>query len=313
MKKVNLKKGSESLKRALNRAESAGKTIASAAKDGAQILSQRAQLLSDKVQKINYESRMKRYNPLFPEQYRDPHFNLPNLIAIVDDAVRKNIDVYEGAIGWINKESGTEVLYLYDEAVAFSGLNFIPAATCDCVYYVDPHNRKQFINVDCYFASMQESKLAELQHIAYSLGARRYWVEMTEYSNERQNSSQRAALNSPQIKTSESHEYEQHAAKQSKSLAEATFSGKREPVAPELCWFAHDNNVKNLIQMRCFEKDTNVIETYNIELSSSNAASMSVNTAIKIDAALKRMGVNGNFNMHSTEEHNRRMFFKLEF
>lgn len=36
---------------------------------------------------------------------------------IVDDAVRRDIDVCEGSIGWLGKENDIEILYLYDTAI----------------------------------------------------------------------------------------------------------------------------------------------------------------------------------------------------
>lgn len=78
--------------------------------------------------------KIKKYNPLFPETYMSEAFNLPNMIQIVDDAVRHGIDVCEGAIGWLNSESGMEVLHLYDEAVEMSRIQFVPNVECNAIY-----------------------------------------------------------------------------------------------------------------------------------------------------------------------------------
>ncbi len=88
-----------------------------------------------------------------------------------------------------------EVFRLYDEAIAFSGLNFIPAAVCDAIYDVDIHDRSRFIRLDCYFEKMQESKLAELKHIAYSLGAKKYSVEMYDTTSEQRTVKQKGKIN----------------------------------------------------------------------------------------------------------------------
>ena len=62
-----------------------------------------AKSISIKTKNLIYSSQMKKYNPLFPEQYHSESFHLPNMIMIVDDAVRKNIEVCKGAIGWLSK------------------------------------------------------------------------------------------------------------------------------------------------------------------------------------------------------------------
>lgn len=79
---------------------------------------------------------MKKYNPLFPEEYNSDDFHVPNIICIVDDAVRRDIDVCQGAIGWRENKKDTEVLFLYDEFVEKSGLKFVPAPVCDEIYYI---------------------------------------------------------------------------------------------------------------------------------------------------------------------------------
>lgn len=315
MKKIDFTKSAEILKTAASKVGEASKTVAKAAKDNAQLLAERAQVMAEVQREKNKEALIKKLNPLFPEDYRAMEFKLPNLIRIVDDAVRKGVEVCEGAIGWITKENGVEMLHLYDEAVEFSGIKFLPAATCDSIYYVDPHNRNNFISLDCYFSNMQESRLAELQHIAFSLGAKHYWVEMVETTYDNQDSSKSANVNAKVANASASEEQHKAISTKSMSVAEAVFASGRKPVKPELCWFANDNNVLNLIKMRCSDATQDEITTYTIELSSSNASTMSVSTAAKVDSALHslKIGANTSFSKASEKEHNKKMFFKLEF
>lgn len=138
----------------------------------------------EKTKADSYARRMKKYNPLFPDQYKSENFNLPNIIMIVDDAVRRGIDVCEGAIGWLSNESGVEVLCLYDEAVVFSGIQFVPAVTCDAFYYVDSFNRNRFVRTDGIFSKAHEERMAELKHVAYCLGAKRCTIEISETSSD---------------------------------------------------------------------------------------------------------------------------------
>ena len=164
-------------------ADKAGKVAVAVAGKTKEMATEIAKNTKDAVEKVkveNYNRRIKRYNPLFEEEYRSAEFCLPNVICIVDDAVRRGVDVCKGAIGWREEKRGTEVLYLYDEFVAQSGLNFIPTAVCDEVYYVDVHNRNRFIKLDCVFQQALEEKIAELEHIAYSLGAKFCSIEIDE-------------------------------------------------------------------------------------------------------------------------------------
>lgn len=310
MAKLDFSKGAVSLR---NAASKAGEKLSSVAKDGAQAFSEKKQELHDKAQIKNYEAKMKKYNPLFPEKYEDSQFNLPNMVRIVDDAVRKDIDVCEGAIGWLSKEKDVEVMHLYDEAIAYSGLQFLPTPTCDSVYYVDPHDRKTFINVDTYFSNMQQERLAELQHIAFSLGAKEYSVEMIESTYEASNSTTSANIKLKTVKASAEDERSMSVMTKSQTAAKATFGAGRKPTQPNLRWFANDNNVINLVNMRCSGTGDSGITSYSFELNSSCAQSMSSATAIKIDAAVKVMGANSNFSSDSAKELSRKMIFKIEF
>jgi hypothetical protein len=64
--------------------------------------------------------------------------------------------------------------------IPFSGLQFIPMATCDAVYYVDSFDRTKFIKADSYFKKIQEERVAELEHIACCLGAKWCYIEVVE-------------------------------------------------------------------------------------------------------------------------------------
>ena len=102
----------------------------------------------EKQKQDNIQHRIKKLNPLFPDKYFSEEFHIPNVIIIVDDAVRRDNELCEGAIGWLSNDSGTETLYMYDEFVAQSGITFVPSATCNSAYYVDNFERGRLYSVD---------------------------------------------------------------------------------------------------------------------------------------------------------------------
>ena len=116
-------------------------------KKAADNIQKSAKDLSDQTQKALLEQRIKYYNPLFKEKFFSEDFNIPNIIKIVDDAERRDIDVCEGAIGWTKKSADVEILYLYDEFVRESGINFIPFVKCDAIYCVDNFDKTKYIDV----------------------------------------------------------------------------------------------------------------------------------------------------------------------
>ena len=263
--------------------------------------------------------RIKKFNPLFPEQFNSENFNIPNLIIIVDDAVRRGIDVCEGAIGWLSNNTGVEVLHLYDEYVPQCGLQFIPSVSCDAVYYVDSFDRKRFIRTDCIFSKAHEERLAELKHIAYSLGAKRCSIQISEAISDTQvhNKNQKfAGSYKSLLSNTESSEqsFVQKNSSQRSGRIEAEFDGHTSPQRPILKWFAHDDNINRLIEMCC--DGNRSVKSEFLELSGSSSATMSQKTACSIDAAIGKVGgAKGHTSMNSeaAKEHHSKLLFQVEF
>ena len=275
----------------------------------------------DKAKVDIQAQRLKKYNPVFPEQFNSAEFCLPNMIEIVDDAVRRGIDVCEGSIGWISKEGGMEVLHLYDEWVKDSEIQFVPTATCDTVYYVDQFNRNKFTRVDCIFGKAHEERLAELERVAYLLGAKTCSIEIVEEftetvsMNRQYEKADQGAYKKVEVKQSEEYEKRLQNSTSAKISGRtiSRFEGSDNPVRPELKWFANDDNVKGLIEMRCTA--CNSIKTRTLILEGASSATMSQKTACAIDSAVMKMKSKTSFDMENQakKEHRSKLVYELEF
>ena len=86
------------------------------------------------------------------------------------------------------------------------------------------------------------------------------------------------------------------------------FEGHDDPKEPDLKWFMHDDNIKNLIKMRC----NKAIKSNVLELSGSASATMSKALACALDDVMK---VGGSLSMEkqSVKEHNTKLIFEIEF
>ena len=302
------KKGAEKLSGFLQKTTEAGK-------NAAESVQKSAATFSEKVRDASYQERLRKYNPLFPEEYTGTDFVLPCLIVIVDEAIRQGIDVCEGAIGWKSTESDTEVLHLYGTSTELKEIEFYPAATVDAAYHVDNFNPNRYINVDCIFDKAHEERLAELKQIAYSLGAKSCTIEITESSQEA-NSANRSAnfggklagIGKIGIKAQQS--FANTAAKKRSGKIKAVFEGSTAPTQPTLKWFANDENIKNLIEMRCTNPGR--LKYEELRLSGSASATMSRKSAAAIDG-LK--GLKGGISMQSQAmvEHSSTLLFTVEF
>lgn len=265
-----------------------------------------AKAIAEKNKANNLNKKIEKYNPLFPNDYKCTDFKIPNVIAIVDDAVRRDIDVCEGAIGWREKVNDVEILYLYDEWIEESKLQFIPVAKCDDVYCVDPFDRTKFIKSEYIFKKTNDDKLAELKNVAYCLGAKSCSIEILD--EERDSMSLASAIKT-RISGADFANNESNAHKQSSKVV-AYFDGNNEPKRPELKWFAYDDNIKNLVEMRCSQKNSIRIET--LEISESSISTMSQRVACAIDK-IKNISGNASLERQSVREQNRKLIFEIEF
>ncbi len=305
-------KSTEAFSSFLQKTTDAGKTAITAVQQG-------ATNLSEKAKQGSYQRRLKKYNPLFPNTFCSNSFNLPNMIVIVDDAVRRGIDVCEGAIGWLAMENGIEVLYLYDNAVKMSGIQFLPTISCDSVYYIDNYIPNRFIRTDCIFSKAHEERLAELKHVAHSLGAKNCSIEITESTHSFNMSSKKAGISEivNGSKSTPTEKYENSATNQNSNQRSGRitveFEGNSEPKKPKLKWFAHDDNIKRLIEMRC--KGDNSIKSETLELSGASSATMSQKTACAIDGAIGKMGFKASASMENQAitENTSKLIFSVEF
>ena len=152
---------------------------------------------------------------------------------------------------------------------------------------------------------VNKEKLAELNNIAYCLGAKRCSIEMVEEDSMSDTKSFTISLNGS--KPSSSLEGSVSLKHQSgKNVSE--FEGHDDPKEPDLKWFMHDDNIKNLIKMRC----NKAIKSNILELSGSASATMSKALACALDDVMK---VGGSLSMEkqSVKEHNTKLIFEIEF
>lgn len=257
-------------------------------------------------------NKLKKLNPVFPEQFESEKFNLPNIIMIVDDAVRKGNKLCNGAVGWLSKDAGVEIFCLYDEAIEYSEIKFIPAAVCDAIYYVDAFDKNRFIRTDCIFSKAHEEKIAELKHIAYCLGAKKCSIEISESQTgstiQKRNVSGKETIYGIDTQESIESNLKNSGSDSRKGKVEIEFEGNSECVFPELKWFFYDDNIKRLIEMRM--NNSNSIKSETLELSGASSATMSQKTAYAIDSAV---GGGLTLSSQAEKEYNSKLIYHIEF
>lgn len=235
------------------------------------------------------------------------------MITIVDDAIRRDEKLCEGAIGYLKNDTGIEILCLYDEAIEFSSLHFIPTPPCDATYYVNSFDRTKYIRTDCIFSKAHEERIAELKHIAYCLGAKHCSIEIDE-SISNVNAQKHSASVIEDVYSADTQESVESNLKQSGSdsrsgKVEIEFEGNSNCVEPELKWFLYDDNINRLIEMRA--SNSNLIKSETLDLSGTSSATMSQKTAYAIDSAVGGGGVS--LSSQAEKEHHSKLIYHIEF
>ena len=268
------------------------------------------QVVTEHTKNAHHEKMLKKYNPLSPEKFHSAAFALPNVIEIVDDAVRRDIQICEGAIGWTDTINGVEILHLYDEYVPQSGLQFIPFAKCDAVYCVDNFDRTKFINAESIFERSTGEKIAELENIAFCLGAKTCTIEIVEKNAETKSANISISTES-ESKTppTELSTYTHNQTHQS-GKAISHFEGNQTPTEPTLKWFAYDESIKGLVAMKC--SGNNTIKSKVLELSCTTSATMSQKAAGAIDKILK-VKASMSIEKKAIKEHCSILIFEVQF
>lgn len=266
--------------------------------------------ISEQTQKTMFEQKMKFYNPLFKEKFFSEEFVLPEIIQIVEESDRKNVDVCEGAIGWTKKNNEIETLYIYKEFIEEAKIEFFPSVDSYAIYCVDKFNSQRYINIENIFGLALDEKIAELDRIAYSLGAKSFSIELVESKSDIQSSSENIMASVNGIGASI---YNNNFSASEKFYGRkniTNFEGERKPVTPKLKWFSNDENIKNLIEMKCFGDYS--IKSKTMILKGSSITSVSRKTAAAIDVMLK---IQGNINIEKmvSKENSTQMIFEIEF
>ncbi len=284
----------------------AGKKIATNTKQGFKNTIEKAKVKSQ-------QKKLKKLNPVFPEQYNSLDFHLPNIIMIVDDATRKNEKLCEGAIGYLENNSNVEMFCLYDEAIEFSKIQFIPNAICDATYCVDPYDRNRFIRTDCFFNKAHEEKLAELKHIAHCLGAKKCSIEISESTSnikgQRRKSEFKGEYQGYAVAESSENSFQQSASDARTGTIEVEFEGNSVCKMPTLKWFANEDTVKQLIEMRL--SDSNSVKSETLKISGSSTATMSQKIARAIDGAVGKTSVS--LSEQAEKEYNSTLIYRVVF
>ena len=255
----------------------------------------------DQTKENIHEKKAKKYTVVTLSDFEKEDFKIPSIIKIEDNSANREFIEDAEAMGWIELHKEVPAFHIYSSFVEKCGLVFIPVPQKDNVYCQDNFNSKKYINSNQVFGKATEEKLAELSNIAYCLGAKSCSAEILEM--EKQTDSYKTQVMKPAGVGSQN-----SIANKKSGKRISYFEGHDEPTMPQLKWFAHDENIKNLIEIRC----NKAIKSTVLELTGSSCASMSHSVACALDEILGSGG-KVSIEKQAKKELNDSLLFEIEF
>lgn len=268
---------------------------------------------AEKQEQLKRDKELKELRPIFADDIEEPGFALPKLIRIGEmDAKHAESSVCENSVGFIFGDKDLNIVTIYSDKMDLFDLKFYPDTDIG-LYYVDPNDRDLYISLDEYFNYLKVARISELQRIAQDLGATHFRVV---YKEQKKTFSANDAKINAAIKLP---------AKQNGKIVADHQSGENEfskveiaadmlclghdPVMPKLSYFRKDPQILSLIESRMANNQLRH-QAYTLNLSSS--CGIKVKDAVKIDAAIKAMKLDGNATVTSEAQSESRRIFEYE-
>lgn len=256
---------------------------------------------------------LERLKPLFQEDFERAEFVMPKMLCVAEiDKPHAENAVCKGSIGFKTIMDDMTAITIFRDHISDFGLTFYPELE-NGVYYVDPCDRDHYVSLDDYFSFMKMQRVAELQRIAQSLGAKHFRVTYKEKTSSASSNSVDAKVAGKALGANADAAVK-HSVSESQMTAlsieaEMRFPGHA-PVRPELQYLKKEINVNNLIELRMDPLSPLQQQHFNIEMS--NSSGIKVKDAVKIDAMLKVMKLTGNTTIVSDAKNEARRILEYE-
>ena len=269
-----------------------------------------ARAIANQTKKNIHDAQAKKYFSVTEKEFTDVNFSVPNIIKVVDDLSNRKFITCEDAIGWIEKFDDIDVLHMYVEFAKKCGLQFIPVLKKDGVYCVYKFDINKFIDVNDVFKITTDEKVAELEKVACDLGAKSCSIEIVESDSASKGTSVGFKVGNAETSIGIEGESNKKIRNVIRGKTTVRWNGSDMPKQPYLSWFAHNESIKNLIDMRL--GDRNAIKSKCYELSGLSFVTMDKKIAGVIDNI---SGLKGNTSMGNkvSKELNSVLMFEIEF
>ena len=231
-------------------------------------------------------------NPVFADELRLS--TMPDMIRICSpDKQHLDSPACKDSVGYMMTVKDLKVLNLYTAYKDEYGLDFYPVPRED-VYYRHPFIPNRYVSLNSYFHQIKKEKVDELEKIAFALGAK--YVKITLYTQRKSFTGVKGGADlsvggktnkkkkKPEIAVSAVFDNESY---EELGVESETKMKGHVPESPKLQYFSNDSDIAALIEMRLTGNNEIYEKSYKIKYS--NSSKISAASALKIDAALKKM------------------------
>ncbi len=275
------------------------------------------QTVIDRNQAAQAENQWKmdleRLKPLFPEDFEQSAFTMPKILCIAEiDKPHAESAACRGSVGFRTVLEDLSAVTIYRDRIDGFGLSFYPELDHG-VYYADPCDGRRYVLMDTFFAYLKMQRVAELQRIAQSLGAKHFKVTYKEKNRSSSSLSVNASVSAKGPGAGGGAEVQHTASNSSASAvrveAEMDFPGHA-PVKPDLYYLKKEINIANLIEMRMNSLSPLQYQHFIIEMS--NSSGIRLKDAVKIDALMKTMRASGSLSVAREVQNEARRILEYE-
>ena len=302
-KNERTEKAKEAFANIWQKTSSAGKNVGKKAADG-------AKSIAEQTKKNIYDAQAKKYTIVTEKEFASEEFVMPIVVKIVNDSANRNFVTTDDAVGWIEKHDAVNVLHMYFNYASKCHIDFFPHIQIESVYCKYRFDESIFIDTNDIFKKTTDEKVAELENIAFCLGAKKCSVEIVESDSSSKGTSVGFKVGSSEVSLITDGGISKKKSNVIRGKTISHWDGNDMPKQPRLAWFEQNENIKNLIDMRF--SDVNAIKSKTYELSGSSSFTMNKSIAGVIDTVL---GIKGTASMLNkvNEEHNSVLIYEIEF
>ena len=271
---------------------------------------------SDKLYEAKVELDRKLLNPIKLEEFNEVISKNPRIIRLLEQNPHKEKEACRDAVGFNTKIVKTNVLELVKGEFPKERFTFYPNES-ELIYLRNPYVEDMYISLNAYFDYIKLARIAELEGIANSLGAKhvkitykaeeKKFVSSSESYNVGAKLKKGKAFNSPSYNTEANISYE--SLTEIKIAAESNFEGCDTPIRPNLVYYLNDMQIEGFINAVLGPNPTT---DRKLTIKYNRSTDLNVDIAEGIDAVIKKLGVGASASVRSEVEKENRLYLEYE-